>query len=90
MTMAKRNRDGKLPKGRNELSAYALSGFPTEECIRAEAKVSQILREKLGETRAKARQVLEALLPTFKRRGVIDIDENVVRTGVRKVLESEE
>lgn len=88
--MAKRNKDGTLPKDRNELSAYALSGFPMEECIRAEAKVSNILREKLGETRVKARQVLEALLPTFKQRGVIDIDESVVRTGVRKVLDSEE
>ncbi len=87
--MAKRNRDGKLPKDRNELSAYAHSGFPTEECIRAEARVSKILRENLRETRVKARQVLEALLPGLKRGQPIVIDEHVVRAGVRKVLDAE-
>ncbi len=87
--MAKRNRDGKLPKDREELSAYQDSGFQTSECIRAEAAVGKILREKLQQTRVKAHQVMEALLPGFKRGQPIVIDEAVVRAGVKKVLDAE-
>lgn len=87
--MAKRKKDGSLPETAGKRTAYEQSGFPTAECIRAEAAVGKILREQVKDTGLKARQVLEALLPGFPRGQKITIDANVVRAGVRKILDTE-
>ena len=69
--------------------AYLNSGLPIADCMRAEVKISQILREKLQETRVTAEQLLVAMLPVFKARKKIEITESGVRDAVRKVLETE-
>lgn len=68
---------------------YLQSGFPMPECMRAEVKISRMLRETLHETRVTARQLLIAMLPAFKAEKKIEITEAAVRDAVRKVLDAE-
>lgn len=70
--------------------AYLNSGFPMTECIRAEVRISRMLRETLHETRVTAQQLLIAMLPAFKAEKKIEITEHGVRDAVRKVLSAEE
>ena len=66
------------------------SGFPMADCIRAEAKISKLLRENIGDTRVSAEQLLIAMLPAFKAEKKIEITENAVRAAIEKVLRSDE
>lgn len=68
---------------------YANSGFEMKDCMRAEVKVSRILREKLGEARVTAEQVLLAMFPALRGEKKIEITEAAVRDAVRKVLDAE-
>lgn len=70
-------------------TAYLNSGFPMAECLRAEAKVMNLLRTKLKETRVEAQQVLLAMLPALKAEKKLEITEAGVRAAVKKVLDAE-
>jgi hypothetical protein len=68
---------------------YANSGFPMQECMRAEVAVSRLLRERVKESRVTAEQVLLAMLPAMKVEAKIVITEKGVHDAVRKVLDAE-
>ena len=70
--------------------AYLRSGFKLEDCMRAETKVARILREKLGETRDLAQQVLIAMLPALTGQKKLEITHDAVRIALQKVLSTDE
>jgi hypothetical protein len=87
--MAKRSRADKPNDPLPSNPLYAQSGFAMADCMRAETKVSRLLRDVIRENRVTAEQVLLAMFPAMRGEKKIDVTEHAVRQAVKKVLDAE-